>query len=232
MHNEENTRTDLITVLFAACSGNLSTLRSAHEDGVDLNAGDYDKRTALHLACAEQHMDCIKFLVEEAEVELDPKDKWGDTPKDNAYQSGFVEVANYLSKKISIKSHEKIVKTMKLLMLACNGDLEGLKKLHQQGVDLNMSDYDQRTALHLACAEKHVHCVEFLVNIGVKLDIQDRWGQTPAALELLQNEGIVVKKEERVILVKHEKDSLNKNIFKSFSEKNIVDFCTNKTIFI
>ena len=43
------------------------------------------------------------------------------------------------------------------------------------------------------------------MNIGVKLDIQDRWGQTPATLELLQNEGIVVKKEERVILVKHEK---------------------------
>ena len=42
---------------------------------MDLNVGDYDRRTALHLCSAEGHLECVKFLLETCEVDPDPKDR-------------------------------------------------------------------------------------------------------------------------------------------------------------
>ena len=36
--------------------------------GVDLNEGDYDGRTALHICVSEGHLECTKFLVNVAKV--------------------------------------------------------------------------------------------------------------------------------------------------------------------
>ena len=48
---------------------------SAYQQGVDMNLGDYDGRTALHLAAAEGHARCVKFLLDTCGVKHDPKDR-------------------------------------------------------------------------------------------------------------------------------------------------------------
>uniref|UniRef100_A0A914IDY5 glutaminase n=1 Tax=Globodera rostochiensis TaxID=31243 RepID=A0A914IDY5_GLORO len=66
------------------------------------------------------------------------------------------------------------------LLYACkNGDLETVRRLYLQGVNLNISDYDGRTALHLAACEGHALLLKFLLNIArVDYAIKDRWGHT------------------------------------------------------
>ena len=48
-----------------------------------------------------------------------------------------------------------------------------------QKIDVNSSDYDKRTPLHLACAEGNFEAVEVLLLNGGECNIKDRWGNTP-----------------------------------------------------
>ena len=62
-----------------------------------------------------------------------------------------------------------------LLYSATTGDLPTLHRLHSQGQEMGLADYDGRTALHLACAEGRLQCVQFLVaECGLQPTVQDR----------------------------------------------------------
>ncbi len=43
--------------------------------GKAMHVSDYDGRTALHLAAAEGHLECLKFLLEKCNVNPEPKDR-------------------------------------------------------------------------------------------------------------------------------------------------------------
>ena len=182
METEDAETMEVVQILYAASCGNLIALKNAHENDVDLSKCDYDQRTALHLACAENHLECIKFLVDDAGVELDPRDRWGTSPLEYAAEYKNEKVVEILSRKIRHKQH---IEVMELLFAASQGDVACLKKAYKEGRDLSLADYDGRTALHLAVAEEHVHCVRFLMDIGSDLDKKDRWGQKPQAVEFL-----------------------------------------------
>lgn len=62
---------------------------------------------------------------------------------------------------------------------AASGDLEGLIRLHNTGVQLDEGDYDHRTPLHLASSGGHLEIIKFLISHGAQKNPRDRWGATP-----------------------------------------------------
>ena len=63
---------------------------------------------------------------------------------------------------------------------ASEGDLEEVQALLEYGnVDVNIGDYDKRTALHLAAGEGRPAMVEYLCQKGADVNVCDRWGSRP-----------------------------------------------------
>jgi hypothetical protein len=61
----------------------LTQVKILLENGLDANAGDYDRRTALHLACAENQNRVVAVLIEKG-ADISVKDRWGVTPLEDA----------------------------------------------------------------------------------------------------------------------------------------------------
>nr|XP_046249481.1 glutaminase liver isoform, mitochondrial isoform X2 [Scatophagus argus]XP_046249482.1 glutaminase liver isoform, mitochondrial isoform X2 [Scatophagus argus]XP_046249483.1 glutaminase liver isoform, mitochondrial isoform X2 [Scatophagus argus]XP_046249484.1 glutaminase liver isoform, mitochondrial isoform X2 [Scatophagus argus]XP_046249485.1 glutaminase liver isoform, mitochondrial isoform X2 [Scatophagus argus] len=74
----------IMNVLLAAFKGDVLALRRYFLSGVDVNAVDYDGRSALHVAAAEGHTEVIRFLLENAGANATLKDRWGSSPLQEA----------------------------------------------------------------------------------------------------------------------------------------------------
>lgn len=74
-------------LISAAAKGDLDGVKKLlATPSVDVNAGDYDKRTALHLASGEGHIDVIKLLIQH-NADVNCEDRFGNRPLDDALQS-------------------------------------------------------------------------------------------------------------------------------------------------
>lgn len=89
---------EVISLIFAASAGDLDEIRRLHSIGLDLNQADYDGRTALHLAAAENQIAVVKYLISNGAYKT-PKDRWGRTPVFDAEKGGYKDVVSLLKDK-------------------------------------------------------------------------------------------------------------------------------------
>ncbi|KAL6124212.1 hypothetical protein ACLB2K_076727 [Fragaria x ananassa] len=67
----------------------------------------------------------------------------------------------------------------RLLYCSSKGDKAGVLHELEKGVELNLENYDKRTALHLASCEGCTEIVILLLQKGANVNYTDRWGRTP-----------------------------------------------------
>jgi ankyrin repeat protein len=104
---------DDIGILFCnyASSGDLEALKIFYECGANLMACDYDKRTAAHIASAENNVEMMRFLVEQTKCNVMVEDRWGNTPYSGASEEiktiieGKYKTEKLSKKKSKMKSH-------------------------------------------------------------------------------------------------------------------------------
>ena len=120
---------------------------------------------------------------------------WSPPLDDNGNSFKGIKVCKLISKKLKahmfrnivmrkIEENEKLNLENKFITLCANNDIKGVSMLIDQ-IDVNKSDYDKRTPLHLAASEGNLEIVELLIQHGAQLT-KDRWGNT-AYSEVLNN---------------------------------------------
>ncbi|XP_077404994.1 glutaminase kidney isoform, mitochondrial isoform X1 [Vanacampus margaritifer] len=93
---DEEPNKAVVNLMFAAYGGDVSALRRFALSTLDMNQRDYDSRTALHIAASEGHVEAVIFLTEECKVNPNIKDRWGNTPLDDAKQFDHHVIATIL----------------------------------------------------------------------------------------------------------------------------------------
>jgi len=171
----------------AAARGNVDHLQVlACSADMPLNDGDYDGRTPLHLAASEGQLAAVEFLIAQ-NVDVNPTDRWGATPLQDALRHKHTECAIALLNHGALQGNELSStargthRVLHAAAAAAAGNVQLLETyLKQPGASVDDSDYDSRTALHLAASEGRAETVAYLVEqAGADPNPVDRWGGTP-----------------------------------------------------
>ena len=87
----------------------------------------------------------------------------------------------------SMSPETTVLQSVLLCDAACKGDVTEMKSLLSAGASPDSSDYDRRSALHLAAAEGELEMVRFLLRARANPNLKDRWGATPLAAACQKN---------------------------------------------
>ena len=90
-------------LLFAAARNDITGIRQLIAKGVPVHAGNFDSRTALHLAAAEGNLETVKLLINYKHP-INVRDRWNSTPSDEAKREKRLPVYNFLK---TLKSKNK-----------------------------------------------------------------------------------------------------------------------------
>ena len=163
----------------AASRGEIPKLMRTMRNGVHIDETDTNGRTALHCAASEGRLECVRFLLESS-ASLNIQDKYKNTPRNDAvrhqHDTVAAELRRYGAASVQLPGYE-----MGVLMctFGFEGDKVQLERMLSNGVDVNISDYDKRTALHLASSQGHLQVVEYLLERQADVNSTDRLGFSP-----------------------------------------------------
>ena len=171
----------------------LEVISTLIDYGADVNLGDEDGRTPLHLApgysadfAGEEVMDCLY------DADVHARDKDGMTPlhwaaKEHWYGTKIIE--RLLEEGADIRAHDSNDRT--LLHWASMSNLpEVVKFFLDKGLDIKALTKHGRTPLHEAMCnwDSRAAVAELLLNKGANIEVRDKFGMTPLHLAAIHTQ--------------------------------------------
>jgi ankyrin repeat protein len=158
---------DEVALLEAAIKGDAARVKSLLDRGVNPNAKDPEGRTPLTEAAFYGHTEIAKALLSHG-ADLYAKKNDGQTPLSIA--AGHKDIA------------EMFARETQLLVAAGKGDNNAVKKLMDEGAEMNVRDPDGRTPLTEAVWGNHIATVKLLLDKGADPNARKTDGATPMSI--------------------------------------------------
>ncbi|GAQ87724.1 K+-channel ERG and related proteins [Klebsormidium nitens] len=146
-----------------AARGNAERLRELLVAPGASNGADYDGRAPLHFAAAAGHAGCVDVLAK-AGADVNAQDHLGRTPLLEAVLGGHVECVAALRAAGAGLNLKEPGRT--LCHVVATGATVSLAALLECGADPNATNYDGRTALHVAAVKGAEEAAQLLLHAG------------------------------------------------------------------
>jgi ankyrin repeat protein/CRP-like cAMP-binding protein len=178
MHINKKKGDQTTRFLFAASQDDISTTTLMCDQGFDPNNADYDSRTALMVAAMKGNTDIVTALILENGANPNLLDAHGTSALYEAAKNGHDATMAELLKHEAKLGMDESQAASSLCHAVFHGDILMLRRLLEAQIQVNASDYDGRTAGHIAASEGNVAALRVMVEFGADLKLKDRWKNT------------------------------------------------------
>lgn len=162
-----------VAFLDAVMTGNLAAAQNALNAGANKEAKDRYGSTALIIAADRNYMDIVRELLMRG-VDRDVKNQYGKTAVDYAASHNYAPMVDLLK-----GAAPAAMTPMQLLFKAVGeGDLAGVQKVLNEGLDKETKDSYGNTALIVAADSNQVAIVKELLARGVDRNVKNKQGKT------------------------------------------------------
>ena len=107
------------------------------------------------------------------------KDHTGCTPLSEAIKNKYFQIIEMLRNAGAMLKFSQQHTVNELMMNVVGNDLDAITAWHVGGADLDATNYDGRTALHIAVPRGAEDIVRFLISQGCDPEKKDNFGRTP-----------------------------------------------------
>ncbi|KAL9609551.1 MAG: hypothetical protein Q9167_005682 [Letrouitia subvulpina] len=165
-------------LLSAAESDNVGEIRSALNDGADINTKGITGFTALSKAVEKGHERVVRYLLEQG-ADIDMKCSLKGTALHSAADDGLSSMIKVLLEYNPNLEAQGIEQKTPLQYAARKGDVESINLLLDNGASINSKNEHQETALWLAVDWKRANAVRRLLERGADVNIANYEDRTP-----------------------------------------------------
>ena len=154
----------------AVRSEDFDALKSAVEKGAEINAIGIDGWGPLHISVQKENVNISNWLLKQAEIDVNARNKWGSTPLMIGAGQGKIDLVECLLRHplIRINLQSDYYGRTALIETAVKGHANIARCLVSYGADVNIPDKSGRnTALIEAIKNKHFEIAIFLLRTGV-----------------------------------------------------------------
>ncbi len=139
---------------FIACAANGDTdkIERFLKKGIDVNAKNKSRWTALAYACKYNHVELVKILIDN-NADVNMQVNTGSSPLQIALNNGNMEIAEILLQNNADINLKDIMGMSALAWAAKQGDLKTVIFLIKHNADINSQNINSRTVLDIATSD-------------------------------------------------------------------------------
>ncbi|KAJ8130987.1 hypothetical protein O1611_g2638 [Lasiodiplodia mahajangana] len=171
-------------LMISAMMGSLDLVKKLFHGGGDFF--DYSKRTAMHYACMNGHLDVVELLALDKSFELAAEDIDSNTPITAAARGGYQKIVELLLPRVSDEDRKaEFIRAARyglerILSLILEYSADRKPKVCETYV--NAKDDHFNTPLHYAAQYNHARVVQVLLSRRANLEAISKFGITPLAI--------------------------------------------------